>query len=172
MTLKVRRIVTTHDDKGKAVIESDEELNAVSRGLGRGIEGVEIWSTDIMPVPLDTTAGERQRGGLVARHNYVGTGSGSTIRITEWAPGHVLFPHRTHTLDYAIMLSGQLDLELDDGATVTLSPGDVVVQRGTVHSWINRGSEPATIAFVLLDASPPTDDRGPMDESFSRPVER
>ena len=171
MTLTVRRIVTGHDDAGKAVVQSDQELSAVSRGVGRGIEGVEIWSTDRMPVPLGQTEGACQRAGVVARHNYVGSGAGSTIRITQWAPGHSLFPHRTHTLDYAILLSGQLDLELEDGVTVTLSPGDVVVQRGTIHSWINRGDEPATIAFILLDAEPPVAAGAQIPEFFERPVD-
>lgn len=172
MTLNVRRIVTGHDEVGKAIVQSDETISAVSRGLGVGIEGVEIWSTDRTPVPLSDAEAARQRAGIVTRHNYVGTGAGSTIRITEWAPGHSLFPHRTHTLDYAILLTGQLDLELDDGVTVTLLPGDVVVQRGTIHSWVNRSDAPATIAFILLDAEPPEAAGCMIPESFERPRDR
>lgn len=169
MALKVRRIVTGNDMAGKASIRSDEILSAVSRGVGQGIEGAEVWSTDVMPVPMGEDEAARQRAGLVSRHNHVGSGAGSVFRITEWAPGHALFPHRTHTLDYAILLSGQLDLELDDGVTITLSPGDVVVQRGTIHSWINSGSVPATIAFILLDAKPCDSDDGPIPDYFPPP---
>jgi quercetin dioxygenase-like cupin family protein len=61
--------------------------------------------------------------------------------------------HRTETLDYAIVLVGEVDMEMDD-SKVTLKAGDVVVQRGTNHSWVNRGTEPARIAFVLIDAKP------------------
>ena len=64
------------------------------------------------------------------------------------------FAHRTETVDYAILLSGELDLELDVGEVVHLKPGDVVVQRGTVHTWVNRGSVPAVTAFILIDAKP------------------
>ena len=61
------------------------------------------------------------------------------VRITEFAPGSPKFMHRTETLDYAILLSGECDLELDDGKTVHLTQGDVVVQRGTMHAWVNNG---------------------------------
>ena len=60
--------------------------------------------------------------------------------------------HRTQSMDCAVILNGSIVLELDDGAEVTLGAGDVLVQRGTIHNWINRGTEPCTIAFVLLDA--------------------
>ena len=67
-------------------------------------------------------------------------------RITEFAPGHGRFPHRTETVDYAILLSGEIDLELDSDEVVHLKPGDVVVQRGTMHTWINKGTVPAVFA--------------------------
>jgi quercetin dioxygenase-like cupin family protein len=62
--------------------------------------------------------------------------------------------HRTETLDYAILLSGECDLELDDGVMVHMKPGDVAVQRGTMHAWVNNGKEPCVLAFVLIDAEP------------------
>jgi len=154
MTLQVRRIVTGHDTDGKAVVASDERLTAVSRRIGANITGCEIWSTDRMPVDNSAAADAAQRAGFVKRYNYVGTGQGTTIRITEWAPGHARFTHRTETVDYAILLSGEIDLELDNVETVHLKPGDVVVQRGTIHTWINRGSVPAVTAFILIDAKP------------------
>jgi quercetin dioxygenase-like cupin family protein len=61
--------------------------------------------------------------------------------------------HRTETLDYALVLSGEVDMELDD-STTSLKAGDVIIQRGTNHSWINRGTEVARIAFILVDAKP------------------
>lgn len=154
MTLQVRRIVTGHDAKGKAVVASDERLTAVSRRIGANITGCEIWSTDRMPVDNSEAAAAAQRAGFVKRYNYVGTGEGTTFRITEWAPGHARFTHRTETVDYAILLSGEIDLELENGVVVHMKPGDVVVQRGTTHTWINRGSVPAVTAFILIDAKP------------------
>lgn len=154
MPLQVRRIVTGHDANGKAVVVSDERLIGVSRGIGANITGCQIWSTDRMPVDNSPAADAVQRAGFVVHHNYVGTGQGTVFRITEWAPGHSRFSHRTETVDYAILLSGELDLELDEGEVVHLKPGDVIVQRGTSHTWINRGSVPAVTAFILIDAQP------------------
>jgi mannose-6-phosphate isomerase-like protein (cupin superfamily) len=154
MTLQVRRIVTGHDANGKAVVATDERLTAVSRRIGANVTGCEMWSTDRMPVDNSEEAGAAQRAGFVKRYNYVGTGQGTTFRITEWAPGHARFTHRTETVDYAIVLSGEIDLELENNEVVHLKPGDVVVQRGTTHTWVNRGSVPAVTAFILIDANP------------------
>jgi uncharacterized cupin superfamily protein len=154
MTLVVRRIVTGHDADGKAVVASDERLTAVSRRIGANITGCEIWSTDRMPVDNSAAAAAAQQAGFVKRYNYVGTGQGTVIRITEWAPGHARFTHRTETVDYAILLSGEIDLELENDEVVHMKPGDVVVQRGTTHTWVNRGTVPAVTAFILIDANP------------------
>ena len=154
MTLQVRRIVTGHDGNGNAVVAADERLTAVSRGIGANISGCHIWSTDRMPVDNSDAAAAAQRAGHVKRYNYVGTGEGTVFRMTEWAPGHARFTHRTETVDYAIVLSGEIDLELENGEVVHLKPGDVVVQRGTLHTWVNRGKVPAVTAFILIDAKP------------------
>jgi quercetin dioxygenase-like cupin family protein len=84
----------------------------------------------------------------------VGDGGGTTFRINEFAPGCVRFTHRTETMDYAIQLSGELDCELENDEVVHLRPGDVLIQRGTIHTWVNKGSVPAVIAFILIDAKP------------------
>ena len=155
MALEVRRIVTGHDANGKAVVKTDERLQAVGR-LGRPhIAGCEIWSTDNMPVDNTSEESEAaQRAGFVKRYNYVGTGQGSVIRITEFAPGAPKFMHRTETVDYALLLSGECDLELDGGEVVHMKPGDIAVQRGTMHAWVNNGTAPAVFAFILIDADP------------------
>ena len=154
MALEVRRIVTGHDGNGKAVIKTDERLAAISR-LGRThIAGCEIWSTDKMPVDNSEEAAAAQRQGFVRRYNYVGSGEGTVVRITEMQPGAPKFMHRTETLDYAILLSGECDLELDSGEVAHLKPGDVVVQRGTMHAWVNHGPAPCVFAFILIDANP------------------
>ena len=64
--------------------------------------------------------------------------------------------HTTDSVDYGIVLSGELELELDDGETTTVRPGTVVIQRGTRHAWRNRSDEPARVAFVLVGATPAT----------------
>jgi quercetin dioxygenase-like cupin family protein len=154
MTLEVRRIVTGHDAAGKAVVASDERMIGTTRQGRAGIARCEIWSTDKMPVDNSDAAAAEQRKGFVVRHNYVGSGQGTVVRITEFAPGSPKFMHRTETLDYAILLSGECDLELDDGAMVHLTQGDIVVQRGTMHAWVNNGTQPCVFAFVLIDAKP------------------
>jgi quercetin dioxygenase-like cupin family protein len=157
MTMQVRRVVTGHDENGDAVVVSDERLTAVSRGLGTGISGCEMWSTNRMPIDNSAAADAAQRAGFVSHYihaNYVGTGAGTTFRINEFAPGHARFTHRTETADYVVVLSGTIDMELENDEVIHLKPGDVVVQRGTVHTWVNRGSVPAVTAFILMDATP------------------
>ena len=62
--------------------------------------------------------------------------------------------HRTLSLDYGLVLSGQVDMELDDGVITHLKSGDVVVQRGTIHAWINNSADWCRMVFVLIEASP------------------
>jgi hypothetical protein len=147
--MKVRRIVTGYNAAGKALVKTNEQLTAVPR-IGAGIKGCEIWSTDEMPVDNSAAADAAQRAGLVKHNNFVGNGGGTTFRINEWAPGHARFTHRTETVDYAIVLSG----EFDRGEVVHLKAGDVVIQRGTMHTWINKGPAAAVTAFILIDARP------------------
>jgi quercetin dioxygenase-like cupin family protein len=155
MALQIRRIVTGHDANGKAVVASDETMDGVASPSRPYISRCEIWSTDEMPVDnSEGAAAEAQRAGFVERYNYVGTGQGTVIRVTEFAPGAPKFMHRTETVDYAILLKGECDLELDDGETVHMKAGDIVVQRGTMHAWVNTGKDPCVFAFVLIDAHP------------------
>ena len=153
MALAVRRIVTGHNAQGKAIVSSDEVLEAKSR-RGGSIMGCDLWSSDKTPVDNSAAAEAAQKQGFVVRHNYVGTGQGTVVRIVEFMPGAPKFMHRTETLDYALLLSGECDLELDDGKTVHMKAGDFVVQRGTMHAWVNTGKEPARFAFILIDADP------------------
>jgi quercetin dioxygenase-like cupin family protein len=154
MALQIRRVVTGHDANGKAIVASDERMNGISAPARPYISRCEIWLTDKMPVDNSEEAAAAQKNGFVLRHNYVGSGQGTVVRITEFAPGAPKFMHRTETVDYAILLKGECDLELDDGKTVHLTQGDIVVQRGTMHAWVNNGSQPCTFAFILIDADP------------------
>src|ERR1700737_1490881 len=154
MALEVRRIVTGHDSQGKAVVSPDGRLAGPSAAGRGGISRVDVWSTDKMPIDNSDAAAELQRKGFVVRHNYVGSGQGSVCRVVEFAPGGAKFMHRTETLDYAICLKGECDLELDDGRRVPMRGGDLGVQRGPMHAGGAKGSEPAGFAFVLIDAEP------------------
>ena len=79
--------------------------------------------------------------------------NGTVFRVVEFAPGVAPRNHRTDSIDYAVVMSGEIDMELDD-SVVHLKAGDVLVQRGTIHNWVNRGTEPCVMAFVLIDAKP------------------
>ncbi len=157
MSLAVRRIVVANDASGKSVKVSDETIPAASRELGVGITGTEMWSTAQMPVDNDTSADHEQRSGFIKQFNefnWVGSGGGTAFRITEWAPGHAKFTHRTQTTDYDVVLAGEIDLTLDRGKVVHLRAGDVVILRGGTHTWHNTGEIPAITAFILIDALP------------------
>ena len=159
MSFEVRRYVAGNDTEGRCVVVTNEVIEAVSRGMGPGIIGSELWSTVQMPVDNAKDADSQQRAGFVKQfnnYNWVGSGGGTTFRITEWAPGHAKFTHRTQTVDYDIVLSGEIDLELDGGEVLHLKSGDVVIMRGGTHTWHNKGLVPAVTAFMLIDALPVT----------------
>ena len=78
------------------------------------------------------------------------------FRVVSFGPGVTPRNHRTDSIDYAVVMSGEIDMELDDGVTVRLKAGDVLVQRGTIHNWVNNGTEPCVIAFILIAAKPVT----------------
>ena len=121
MAIRVRRVVTDHDAKGRAVVAGDEILTGVS---GRpGHQRCDLWKAP----------------------------DGTVFRLVEYQPGVAPRNHRTETIDYAIVLSGEIEMELD-GSVVRLRQGDVLVQQNTTHNWVNRGSEPCVIAFVLVPA--------------------
>src|SRR5712691_8412324 len=153
MAPKVRRIVTGHNASGLSAVKTDELLPGVSRGTAC-ISDKEFWSTDKMSNDNSAAADAAQRAGFV-KHlipNYVGTGGGTTFRIDEIAPGAARFTHRTETVDYCIQLSGELDCELESGEVVHLKAGDVFINRGGLHTWVNNGSVPSLGAAVMIDA--------------------
>jgi mannose-6-phosphate isomerase-like protein (cupin superfamily) len=146
MPLKIRRVVTGHDHDGRAVIAIDEICkNVVSRRPKH--ESCVVWSTGSFPA--DNSRDED--GGV--RPVATTDPNGTVFRIGMYHPGVAPRNHRTESVDYAIVMSGEIVMEID-GATVHLRVGDVLVQRGTIHNWTNPGSEPCIIAFVLVAANP------------------
>jgi quercetin dioxygenase-like cupin family protein len=149
MSLQIRRVVTGHDAKGKAVIKVDEiAKNVISNRPGAS--SCVVWSTKGFPV--DNDGFEDPTGG-----SFKTTVEGGTVfRIVRYEPGVTPRNHRTDSIDYAVVISGVIEMELDGGVTAKLKAGDVLVQRGTIHNWVNRGSEVCVIAFVLVSAKPVT----------------
>jgi quercetin dioxygenase-like cupin family protein len=141
-----RRIVTGHDSDGRSIVLSDG-----APPITHDVEGAtfhEVWRTFAAPTPITPDEPEPTERGL-----QVGPGAGGTvIRVIDFEPGTVSPMHRTESVDYGLVLAGEMTLLLTDSET-PLRAGDVVVQRGTDHAWANRSGGVATIAFVLVDGA-------------------
>lgn len=177
MSAGFRRIVTGHDEDGNAIILSDAPPTRTQLiGGPGGPTFVEVWNTRETPVLIDRSSGEPAESGLVLAPPKGGT----RIRVIDFPPEgeairrlseseaagkfgemggaeaarsagapHPLM-HRTQTLDYGIVLTGELTMVMDRGETVVRA-GDIIIQRGTNHAWANRSGENCRIAFVLID---------------------
>lgn len=147
---EIRRIVTGHgEDRVARVMEDGFAVNA--KQAGNGAVSTLIWSTDRTPADIAVGTGFEDMGARI-----LGTqppAAGSRFAVIEFPPGAPTAMHRTESIDYVICLAGEIDMDMDR-STVTMKAGDVMVQRGTNHSWVNRSSEPARLAFVLIDAEP------------------
>ena len=153
MNSRPRRVVTGHTQDGVSVVLSDGPV-PVSRELpDDGVFFHEIWNTEGAPAVVRAVEPDEPTQRTLA---VPPPPRGTKIRINEFAPGHLderglQSPvHRTASIDYGIVLSGEITLVLDD-SEVTLCAGDVVVQRGTDHAWANRGDVTAKVVFVLVD---------------------
>jgi mannose-6-phosphate isomerase-like protein (cupin superfamily) len=176
MPIPVRRVVTGHDARGRSIFVSDGATPHVfSRTKGSAVVH-ELWETTRTP------ADNRGSDDAIARgHRLPPPKNGSVFRVIEYPPDaerlaaiareqampddsgraaatdgnnprHAGF-HKTATIDYAIVLSGEIFAMMDDGELL-LKAGDVLIQRGTNHAWSNRTNVPAVVAFVLIDAEP------------------
>ncbi len=146
MPFKIRRIVTSHDARGKAVVGIDEGVEAKPGIMDKNVSNAFVWSSDSLPAEVSGPDPASKKIELTPGPN------GSIFRVLELPPGAPPHMHRTETLDYVIMLEGECDMVLDDGAEVHMDQGDVLVQRATYHGWANRSSKPCKIVFVLMDA--------------------
>jgi hypothetical protein len=172
----VRRLVTGHNERGQAVVVSDGPAPVVIDDLGEpGLVLTELWATDESPAKIDSGPDPTSRP-LALKPRAGGT----LLRIVELGPDHLssdfshtdaksVFTrlgagndstadaqsrhasmHRTETIDYGIVLEGEVTLILDDSEH-NLRTGDIIIQRGTNHGWSNRSDKPCRIAFVLID---------------------
>jgi mannose-6-phosphate isomerase-like protein (cupin superfamily) len=177
----MQRVVTGHSKNGKSIFTSIGEPPCVVRlNSVPGSEAFEVWATEGIPtvpatgddltvglksfspgpggtrlriarIPSEKEIAQALPGGIdpvAYRQEHIEKLPGIGERLEIEDPGM----HTTDSVDYGIVLSGEIWLELDDGAEVHLMPGDCVVQNGTRHAWRNRGSEPCIMAFVMVGA--------------------
>lgn len=165
--MKVRRIVTGHDAKGKAIVAGDAAVDPIEFGNGGAYHvlwgadqtarfpddgAAPTWSAPFPPVGghrfllMTLPPGSVYEAGDQELSTFLDASLGDIMEKEE--PGM----HKTATIDFEYVVSGKIGLELDDGAEVVLGPGDVVVQNGTRHRWHNRGTEPATMVVVVIGA--------------------
>ena len=176
MPRRHRRVVTGHDAHGRSVVLMDgESPHSFFLEKAGGLQLTELWETRSAPADASGTkdAADHER-------RIEPVGDGTVFRIIEYPPDTVrlksidpesFYPgmgaraaertarrhpgmHKTHTVDYCIVLSGEIYAVLDEGE-VLLRAGDCLIQRGTNHAWSNRTDEPCVIAFVLVAAKPP-----------------
>ena len=148
MSFSIRRVVTGHDAQGRAKVLIDEQVkNVIS--TRPGASSSVVWSSQGFPVSND---GDHDPS---ADSIETTIANGTVFRIVKYDPGVTPRNHRTDSIDYAVVISGEIDMVLDL-ETVHLKQGDVLVQRGTVHNWVNNGKEPCFIAFALISAKPVT----------------
>ncbi len=172
----VRRVVTGHDAAGRSIVLFDSAAPNV-KGRAQGNASTLLWVTDESPADVSGTADRAAReigvppprGGTIFRLAEFPPSSGGEDLLDhatvlrdfgigdDVAPGHPPrhpLVHRTRTIDYAVVLEGEIHLLLDE-SEVRLSAGDVVVQQGTNHAWINRGPGRCRLAMVFIDAAEP-----------------
>lgn len=138
--MQIRRVVTENDENGKSRVKWDDKLDTKP---GRpGFESRVAWATKDLPAKLTEEDPAKWEIGTTISN-------GSVFRVIKYDPGVSGRWHTTDSIDYAVVLSGEIDMQLDEGE-VHLKAGDVMVQRATNHNWVNPGKEPCIIVFVLI----------------------
>jgi quercetin dioxygenase-like cupin family protein len=146
----IRRVVTGHDNMDVAKVLIDGPATNAKRP-GSGIVSTLMWCTDRNPA--DIGGGERIED-MGAR--IIGTAppaNGTRFCVIDFPPGNHPGMHRTETIDYVIVMEGEIEMDMDD-STIKLKQGDILIQRGTNHAWANRSNKRARVAFMLIDAEP------------------
>ena len=153
----VQRVVTGHDARGLAVFRSEDR--EPTRPIPSGdADFLLLWTTATVPADNnDETEGRERAAGLTLH-------GGSVIRVVDILPGHASPMHRSHSIDYGIVLTNEIELELDSGEKRSIGAGGVIIQRGTNHLWRNTTSLPTRIVFVLIEAKPYVHAGSPLPE--------
>ena len=146
----LRRVVTGHDSNNVAKVLIDGAPTNARHGAAGNVSTL-IWCTDSAPADIAIGADVEDMG--ARKLGTAPPANGTRVTVIDFPPGNKPAMHRTETIDYVFVLSGEIDMDMDD-STVTLKAGDVMVQRGTNHSWVNRSKAPARLGFVLVDAKP------------------
>lgn len=167
-----KRIVTGHDDDGKAIFLSDESVEPTTIDAIPGFRTFELWSLDgersvphSGPFPGVPSYFPEQEGAVFRMIDFppgetnIDTSPDGVAELSDKMPGAISHfeldvpgMHTTDSVDFGIVVKGEITLELDDGAERTLTAGDCVVQNGTRHAWRNRSGEVATMFFILIGA--------------------
>ena len=138
--MEIRRIVTANDDRGKSFVKWDTAIKAAS---GRpGLSRFQMWATRKLPAKLTEEDPHEWEIGTTID-------GGSVFRLCRYEPGVAERWHQTDSIDYAIVVSGEIWMQLDK-EEVHLKAGDVLIQRATMHNWVNHGQEPCVMLFVLV----------------------
>lgn len=141
----VQRVVTGHDADGRAVFKS-EDVTPTKMIPSGDASFLLMWTTETVPADNnDETDGRARDAGLTLNQ-------GSVIRVVDMLPGKQSPMHRTNSIDYGIVMAGEIELELDDGRVTTVREGGIIIQRGTNHLWRNVTDKPCRIAFILIEA--------------------
>ena len=147
MLNKIRRLVTGHNNEGAAIFASDNEYETAVIPSGDAAMAT-IWTTTVPADLNDTTDGRERDAGTTLK-------GGSVIRVVDMLPNAESPMHRTSSIDYGIVISGKIELELDNHEFKTLGQGAIIVQQGTIHKWRNPSSTKiCRIVFVLTEAKP------------------
>lgn len=153
----VHRVVTGHDARGHAIFKAEDQQPTTMIPSGDAAF-LMIWSTQTVPADNNDEVDGRDRdAGLTINQ-------GSVIRVVDMLPGRASPMHRTNSIDYGIVLEGEIELELDNGEKRTIRQGGIIVQRGTNHLWRNTTDQPCRIAFILIEAGPYLHDQTPLPE--------
>ncbi|KAI0204428.1 hypothetical protein F4808DRAFT_342254 [Astrocystis sublimbata] len=149
-----KTLITGHDDAGKAIIADSRP--ASWKPYEGGVMGFNQIYTNQFPADLNDDADVRFHDAKIAAGDLgLATKSGTVCRMVDFSPGYVCMMHRTQSLDFGIVVEGEVDLILDDGSESRMVRGDIAVQRATMHSWRNPSTTSwARMVFVLQDTKP------------------
>ncbi|KAL6241653.1 hypothetical protein RBB50_011435 [Rhinocladiella similis] len=150
----IRRLVTGHNEQGSATLLQQDGGQWTRYDDGSMAFNV-LYSTSQFPPDMNNDKDLDQHDSLMERGTLgLVNPTGTVLRIVDFGPGLKGRMHRTQSLDYGIVLEGEVDMVLDNGETHRMKRGDVAVQRATIHQWCNPTSKWARVAFVLQDSAP------------------